>query len=421
MAAIDINYNKLRNPEIKEWVEYDFHDELFDTTAGHDHDGVNSKTLSASAVVANDSVTTVKILDANVTAPKLAAASVTTVKIADLNVTTAKIAADAIDGTKLADNAVNSEHYTDGSIDLVHLSADCVDGTKIADDAIDSEHYTDASIDTAHIALDAIDGTLIADDAINSEHYTDGSIDTAHIADDQVTNAKLANIARGFIKVGGAADAPTDLNAKTNAYILIGDGTDVGSVAVSGDVTIANTGAVTIANLAVETGMIAADAIDGTKLADNAVDSEHYTDASIDLAHMSANSVDSDQYVDGSIDTIHLAATTTPNAKTIVAAAEAAIPVTGNGDLALTIADAAETNTLAVPTFAGQQINISADTLAGTGTRTITVASAINITGNNTILFDAAGQFISLYGIKLGATFAWRVLANDSTTLTTVA
>ena len=43
-------------------------------------------------------------------------------------------------------------------------------------------------------------------------------------------------------------------------------------------------------------------------VADNAVDSEHYTDGSIDVAHMSANSVDSDQYVDGSIDSEHLAA-----------------------------------------------------------------------------------------------------------------
>jgi len=51
------------------------------------------------------------------------------------------------------------------------------------DEAIDSDHYVDGSIDNAHIA----------DDAIDSEHYVDGSIDTAHIADDAVTADKLAN------------------------------------------------------------------------------------------------------------------------------------------------------------------------------------------------------------------------------------
>jgi len=49
------------------------------------------------------------------------------------------------------------------------------------------------------------------------------------------------------------------------------------------------------------------DTVTGAKIVDNAINSEHYTDASIDLAHMSANSIDSNQYVDGSIDTAHIA------------------------------------------------------------------------------------------------------------------
>ena len=51
----------------------------------------------------------------------------------------------------------------------------------------------------------------------------------------------------------------------------------------------------------------AADTVTGAKIADNALDSEHYTDGSIDAAHLSANSVDSDAYVDGSIDEAHIA------------------------------------------------------------------------------------------------------------------
>ena len=71
------------------------------------------------------------------------------------------------------------------------------------------------------------------------------------IADDAVTTAKLANIAQGSILVGGALDAPTVYDAKTEGQILVGDGTDIASVAVSGDVTLAKTGAVTIADDAV--------------------------------------------------------------------------------------------------------------------------------------------------------------------------
>ena len=94
----------------------------------------------------------------------------------------------------------------------------------------------------------------------------------------------------------------------TSAKILVADGTSYQEVAVSGDVTIANTGAVTIGTGVVETGMIAADAITAGLIGDNVINSEHYAAGSIDLEHMSANSVDSDQYVDGSIDLIHMSA-----------------------------------------------------------------------------------------------------------------
>jgi hypothetical protein len=397
------DFNDIRSPFLRRFFE-----KVFDTTDGHDHDGTNSKSLSPSAVVADDSITTVKIKDANVTAAKLATGSVTSAKILAGAVDTDELAADAVTGAKIADEAIDSEHYVDGSIDTAHIAADAIDGTLIADNAIDSEHYTDGSIDLAHLSADCVDGTKIADDAIDSEHYANGSIDEAHLANDAVTNTKLANISRGYIKVGGASDAPTDLNAKTDGYILVGDGTDIASVAVSGDVTLANTGAVTIGAGVVENSMMAA----------NSVDSDQYVDGSIDLAHMSAESVDSDQYVDGSIDTVHLAATTSPTARTIADPGHGeAIPVTGNGNVALAIADAVETNTLAVPTFAGQIITISADSVAGSGSREVTVASAINAAAEDTATFDAAGEFLSLYGIKVGATFAWRVLASDGVTL----
>ena len=62
---------------------------------------------------------------------------------------------------------------------------------------------------------------------------------------------------------------------------------------------------------------LAGDCIDGDNLADNACDSEHYTDGSIDHVHLAADAVDGDNiaddsinsehYVDGSIDAVHIA------------------------------------------------------------------------------------------------------------------
>lgn len=78
-----------------------------------------------------------------------------------------------------------------------------------------------------------------------------GSVGTTQLAADSVTNNILANITRGSIKVGGASNAPTDLNAKTSGYILVGDGTDLKSVAVSGDALLSAAGAVNVVKLGV--------------------------------------------------------------------------------------------------------------------------------------------------------------------------
>jgi len=72
--------------------------------------------------------------------------------------------------------------FPNNTVETADIQADAITGAKIADDAINSEHYTDGSIDTAHIAADQIVASLIADNAINSEHYTDGSIDKEHLS-----------------------------------------------------------------------------------------------------------------------------------------------------------------------------------------------------------------------------------------------
>lgn len=95
-----------------------------------------------------------------------------------------------------------------------------------------------------------------------------------------------------------------------------------------------------------------------------------------------------------------------------------AIPVTASGSIAITTA-AAETNTMAIPTFVGQQISLIVDVYA-VGDRVITVASAINQTGNNTITLGAAADMIVLTAMQVGGVLVWRVTANDGAALSTV-
>jgi len=91
------------------------------------------------------------------------------------------------------------------------------------------------------------------------------------IADGALEAPDIA-LAQGSILVGDSNGEAAALSAKTSGQILVGNGTTVASVAVSGDVTMDATGAVTIAAKAVEDTMISAGA--GTVLVGTKTDGD---------------------------------------------------------------------------------------------------------------------------------------------------
>ncbi len=98
------------------------------------------------------------------------------------------------------------------------------------------------------------------------------AVTTAKIADDAVTLAKMAGLAKGNIIYGDASGDPASVNlGAVDANLVVGDTTNgVAVVAMSGDATIAKTGALTIANDAVTTAKILDDNVTAAKLDDDA-------------------------------------------------------------------------------------------------------------------------------------------------------
>ena len=164
------------------------------------------------------------------------------------------------DGTDIASVAVSGDVALANN-GAVTIQADSVENTMLANISRGSVKVGGAS--DAPTDLNASgdgymligDGTDIASVAISGDiGITNAGLVT--IQADSVENTMLANMTRGTVKVGGADNAPTDLDAKTSGYILVGDGTDIASVAVSGDVSLAAGGGVTIASDAVESSMV---------------------------------------------------------------------------------------------------------------------------------------------------------------------
>ena len=121
-------------------------------------------------------VTTDKIVNGTILSEDLANLSITTDKIvngtilaedlANLNITTVKIADGAVTGLKLAGNAVGSANIIDGAVALADLAANSVNGSKIVDGAIQ----------TADIANSAVDSNKILNESITTADIQNGTI-----------------------------------------------------------------------------------------------------------------------------------------------------------------------------------------------------------------------------------------------------
>ena len=94
---------------------------------------------------------------------------------------------------------------------------------------------TSAAAHDAGTGIRAIAGAIDADEANKAAHETVGQITAA-----------------GEILVANGANSLAAVDAKTSGRILVGNGTTLASVAVSGDATLAANGALTIAASSVE-------------------------------------------------------------------------------------------------------------------------------------------------------------------------
>ena len=215
----------------------------------------------------------------------------------------AMLAADAVDGDNIGDDVINSEHIVAASIDNEHLADNAVDTAEIADNAVTTDKLAGIARGKIIIGNSSGNPALLSPGGANTVLQSDGTdityntVATAMIADDAVTAAKLASNAVVNASIASnAAIAHSKLAALAATKVLVGNGSNVATeVALSGDVTMDNAGAVTIGTGVVEHAMLAGDAVDGDNLADNAVDSEHYTDGSIDTAHIANDAVTGDK------------------------------------------------------------------------------------------------------------------------------
>jgi len=111
----------------------------------------------------------------------------------------------AIASGYIANDAIDSQHYTDGSIDTAHIADDAVTAAKIAD----------GSIDTARLADDAISQAKVGDDAIGADQLASNAVVTASIVDNSITHDKLEGRYTALKAWGSGTDRDLDFDQYT--------------------------------------------------------------------------------------------------------------------------------------------------------------------------------------------------------------
>jgi hypothetical protein len=174
-------------------------------------------------MLASDSVTTVKITDANVTAAKLATDSVETAKIKDANVTAAKLAADSVETAKIVDSnvtaaklaadSVETAKIKDANVTEAKLASNSVTNAKIADDAVNTAEIANSAVTAAKLATDSVETAKIKDSNVTAIKLATDSVETVKIKDLNVTEGKLADGAVTSAKILDGTIVNGDINA----------------------------------------------------------------------------------------------------------------------------------------------------------------------------------------------------------------
>lgn len=242
--------------------------------------------VSATANIADGSVTTAKLAANAVTTAKITASNITTALIADSNVTTAKIADANVTTVKIADGNVTTAKIADGNVTTA----------KIADANVTTAKITDGNVTNAKIALDAVTTDRILNANVTTSKIADINVTTAKIADNAITTAKINSLGVTAAKIDTDAVETAKIQAlAVTAAKLATDSVTTNKIA-DANVTTAklDTAAVTtvkITDLNVTTGKLAADAVTNAKLADDAVQVENILSGSITVAKMDGAAV----------------------------------------------------------------------------------------------------------------------------------
>ena len=158
-----------------------------------------------------DTIGTNAIKDNAVTAPKIVAGAVAT-DIANGAISTAMLADNAVTSAKILDGNVITAKLGDNAITTVKINADAVTSAKIAAGAVQSSELDTDAVIASKIAGGAVTNGKLATDAVTSAKITDGTITAADLGADSVGSSEIATDAVGSAEIAANAVGSSEID-----------------------------------------------------------------------------------------------------------------------------------------------------------------------------------------------------------------
>ena len=160
--------------------------------------------------LADGAVTTAKIADRAITSDKLGNYSVYSEKIFDTAVTASKLATNSVITEKIKDGAVTTAKLADSAVTTAKITDGAVTEDKLAANAVTSGKIKDGAIATADLANNAVTGEKLATNSVGNGHLENNSISTIKIQAKAVTKSRLADAVTE--QIDGNTQGISDLN-----------------------------------------------------------------------------------------------------------------------------------------------------------------------------------------------------------------
>ena len=199
------------------------------------------------------------------------------------------------------------------------IAAGAVGTSEVADNTLTADDLATGSVGTDEVANNTLTSDDLATDSVNSDEIAANAVDTSEINNDAVTTDKLgtagATDANKVYTTDGSGNPQLEDRTNflpstlTNGSILIGDGTNVATAqAVTGDVTISNTGVTDIAANAVGTAEVANNTLTADDLATDSVAADEIAAGAVGTSEVADNTLTADDLATDSVNSDEIAA-----------------------------------------------------------------------------------------------------------------